>query len=139
MSITHQTIKDLGQYVLLSSEVCSELAEENQRLHQEKQALEKQAEQGNKGIALVKERDLERTLDVMQSAGLIKTSNRKEVREDFYNNPVVLLKLVEKVAESQIVDSSFKLGNVDDSKQKVAATSSEDRESDRVFNELFSN
>jgi hypothetical protein len=130
-----EAIQQIGQYILLSSELCSDLLDANRQLLREKGAMVKQAAQGTEHAPLFESKQLKATLEKAAEAGFMSTSERDQALEDLQVNPAPLLRLVEKLAEREIGKDVLGLGTPDGPSHAVSS----ERESDAVFRKHFLN
>lgn len=131
-NISQENLQKIGQYIWLSGEVCSELMSERDALLQEKEALEKQAEETSTSKPFGDEQ-VENTVKKMCEAGLVNAGEQKEAEENIKEDPQVLLKLVDKLADREMQDTS-QLGDVE---QTNVPADNPKRKSDEIFNQYF--
>lgn len=134
--LSKEQFQQIGEYLQLSSEVVSDLMTEKDTLLREKEALQKQAEETESNSS-VSDENIDEVVNKMHKAGFIKTSEVDTARESIPKQPMVLLDLVEKLADREIGDGVISLGNVEN--DASADVSSAGRKSDEVWKQIFLN
>jgi len=139
MFLDKEAIQKIGEYVLLSSDVCAGLIKERDALLNEKEALQKQAaqvsEKGTEEVCPFNELEIKKTVKNIHEAGMIKTSEINAVCEDMSKDPNIALGLLNKMAEREISRDTDNLGKVEAFSVKKSAPTK--RESDKLFNQLY--
>lgn len=137
-ALSKENIQKIAEYVWLSSELCSDLIDERDALLREKEALEKQAQEAEVS-APYSDEEVDNLVKKMHDAGFIKSAEQDAARKDIRENPRVLMRLVESLADRETGSGVMKLGSVEAETPSPHGRGLPERESDKVWNSNFLN